>query len=97
MQTTMKTLHLNADELGLGFDQCLRLAEACAQHLLGEHMLLSFYDRDRNLESPHGVSECHFQCATPGWVDYAQNRGGTLMVDFDHGRHVFCFMPLTGF
>ena len=26
-----------------------------AEHLLGEAMLLSFYDRDRNLESPAGV------------------------------------------
>ena len=94
MQTTMKTLHLNADELGLGFDQCLRLAEACAQQLLGEHMLLSFYDRDRNLESPHGVSECHFQCPIPGWQDYASNRGGKLMVNFQQGRFVFCYRAL---
>ena len=30
----MKTLHLNADELGLNFDQCLKLANAAAEHLL---------------------------------------------------------------
>lgn len=97
MQTTMKTLHLDADELGLGFDACLKLAEAAAEHLLGEAMLLSFYDRERNLESPHGVSECHFQCSTPGWVDYAENRGGTLMANFNQGRFVFCFRPLGDF
>ncbi len=90
----MKTLHLDAAELGLDFNACLRLAEAAATHLLGESMLLSFYDRDRNIESPNGVSECHQGCATPGWIDYAANRGGTLVVDFERGRHVFCFMPL---
>lgn len=90
----MKTLHLDATELGLDFNACLKLAEAAATYLLGEAMLLSFYDRDRNLESPNGVSECHQGCATPGWVDYAANRGGTLIVDFERGRHVFCFMPL---
>lgn len=90
----MKTLHLDAAELGLDFNACLKLAEAAASHLLGEAMLLSFYDRDRNLESPNGVSECHQGCETPGWIDYARNRGGTLIVNFQHGRHVFCFMPL---
>lgn len=90
----MLTLHLDASELDLSFEQSLKLANAVAQHLLGEAMLLSFWDRDRNLESPAGVSECHVGCATPGWLDYAANRGGTLMVDFQHGRHVFCYRPL---
>lgn len=94
----MKTLHLNADELELSFDQSLKLANAAAEHLLakqGGAMLLSFYDRERNLESPHGVSECHFQCAIPGWQDYAENRGGALMVNFAQGRFVFCYRPLA--
>lgn len=90
----MRTLHLDASELDLSFEQSLKLANAVAQHLLGEAMLLSFWDRDRNLESPAGVSECHVGCATPGWQDYAENRGGTLMVNFGRGRHVFCYRPL---
>lgn len=90
----MKTLHLDASELDLNFEQGIRLANAIAAQLLGEAMLLSFYDRDRNLESPAGVSECHVGCATPGWQDYAENRGGTLMVNFERGRHVFCYRPL---
>ncbi len=90
----MKTLHVDAAELELDFDARLRLANAIARHLLGEAMLLSFYDRDRNLESPAGVSECHVGCATPGWLDYATNRGGTLMVDFERGRQVFCYRPV---
>ncbi len=90
----MKTLHLDSDELDLDFNACLKLAEVNAQHLLGAAMLLTFYDRDRNLESPGGVSECHQGCAVPGWVDYAKNHGGTLIVNFGRGRFVFCFMPL---
>ena len=90
----MKTLGFDADELDLDFNACLKLAEANAEHLLGEAMLLSFYDRERNLESPNGVSECHRGCDTPGWIDYAKNRGGRLIVDFGRGRFVFCFMPL---
>ncbi|MEW5789451.1 MAG: AF1514 family protein [Pseudomonadota bacterium] len=94
----MKTLHLDADELDLGFDQALKLANQCADHLLaplGGAMLLSFWDDLRGLESPHGVSECHFQCPIPGWQDYAANRGGSLMVNFSRGRFVFCYRPLA--
>ena len=90
----MHILHLDASELGLNFEQCLKLANAVAGHVLGEAMLLSFYDRDRNLESPAGVSECHVGCVTPGWQDYAENRGGALMVNFERGRHVFCYRPI---
>ncbi|MEW5892740.1 MAG: AF1514 family protein [Pseudomonadota bacterium] len=90
----MQTLHLDATELGLDFDASLKLANAIAEHLLGSAMLLSFFDRERNLESPAGVSECHVGCETPGWVDYAANRGGTLMVNFGRGRFVFCYRPL---
>lgn len=93
----MKTLHLNAADLGLNFDQCHRLAHIAADHLLGGAMLLSFHDRDRDLESPAGVSECHQGCTIPGWQEYAETRGGELMVNFGQGRFVFCFRPLGEF
>ena len=93
----MKSLHLDAAELDLDFDQCLKLANLAADHLLakqGGAMLLSFWDNDRGLESPRNASECHAQCATPGWLDYASNRGGALMVNFGQGRFVFCYRPV---
>ena len=93
----MQTLHVDADALGLDFAQSLKLANAAAEHLLaarGGAMLLSFWDEERGLESPQGVSECHVGCDTPGWRDYAENRGGALMIDFAHGRYVFCYRPL---
>lgn len=93
----MKTLHVDASELGLNFDRALALANQAAEHLLagqGGAMLLSFWDDERGLESPHGVSECHFQCPIPGWQDYAANRGGSLMVNFNQGRFVFCYRPI---
>lgn len=93
----MKTLHIDAAELDLDFNQSLALANQAATHLLdkqGGAMLLSFWDNDRGLESPHGVSECHFQCPIPGWQDYASNRGGALMVNFSQDRFVFCYRPI---
>lgn len=89
----MKTLRLDSTELDLDFNAALQLATAIAQPQLGEDtMLLSWYDRERDLESPAGVSECHQGCATKGSWDYALNRGARLAVEFDSGRFFFCFL-----
>jgi len=89
----MKTLRLDSTELGLDFDAALKIASVIAQQQLGEEtMLLSWYDRERDLESPAGVSECHVGCATKGSWDYALNRGARLAVEFDSGRFFFCFL-----
>lgn len=89
----MKTLRLDTTELDLDFNALLKLATAIAEHQLGEDtMLLSWYDRERDLESPAGVSECHEGCATKGSWDYALNRGARLAVEFDAGRCYFCFL-----
>ena len=89
----MKTLYLDTRELGLDFNAALKLASAIAQQQLGDDtMLLSWYDRERDLESPAGVSECHEGCATKGSWDYAMNRGARLAVEFDGGRFTFCFL-----
>ena len=61
---------------------------------LGEHMLLAWYDRERDFESPQHASECHLDSAVPGYVDYALSHGATLKVDFDDGRFVFFYMPV---
>jgi len=71
----------------------LRLANAEAERLLGEFMLLSWYDRDRDFEAPQHVSECHADSAVPGYVDYAVHRGATLKVDIEDGRFVFFYLP----
>ncbi|MDP2962820.1 MAG: AF1514 family protein [Sulfurimicrobium sp.] len=72
----------------------MRLAGAEARTRLGECMLLSWYDRDRDFESPQHAGECHQGSAVPGYVDYALYRGATLMVDIEDGRFVFFYLPL---
>ena len=89
----MKTLHLDADEPGMDFTASLELARVIARQRLGEEaMLLSWYDRERDYESPAGVSECHENCPTKGYWDYAANRGARLAINFAHGKYVFCFL-----
>lgn len=81
----------------LDFDAALKHASALAEERIGANMLLSWYDRERDLESPAHVSECHEGCPTKGFWDYALSRGAALAVDFDEGRFVFCFCPVEEF
>jgi hypothetical protein len=74
----------------------MRLADAEADKRLGgDYMLLSWYDRDRDFESPQHASECHQASAVPGYVDYGIHHGATLMVDIEQGRFVFFYLPVN--
>ena len=72
----------------------MKLATVEATSRLGSHMLLSWYDRDRDFESPQHSSECHAAGAVPGYVDYGLYHGARLMVDIEEGRFVFFYLPL---
>jgi hypothetical protein len=74
----------------------MALANREAERRLGETMLLSWYDRDRDFESPQHSSECHQASAIPGYVDYGIHHGARLMVDIHEGRFVFFYLPLEG-
>ncbi len=74
--------------------EAMALANRTADAELGEHMLLSWYDRDRDFESPQHASECHQGGAVPGYVDYGIHHGATLKVDIEDGRFVFFYLPL---
>ncbi len=93
----MKTHHIAAPEITPDFAAAIKRATEIADEQLGDNILLSWYDRERDLESPAHVSECHEGCPIKGFWDYALNRGGALAVDFDEGRFVFCFRPLGEF
>ncbi len=76
------------------YRQAMALAGREAQQHLGENMLLSWYDRDRDFESPQHSSECHLDSATPGYVDYGIHHGAKLKIDIHGGRFVFFYLPL---
>lgn len=73
----------------------MQLAVTIAQERLEEHMLLSWYDRDRGIESPRHAKECARPGAVPGYVDYGLSRGARLKVDIGAGRFVFFFLPVA--
>jgi hypothetical protein len=72
----------------------MRIANAEAVKRLGDYMLLSWYDRDRDFESPQHASEGHQASAVPGYLDYGLHHGATMMVDIDGGRFVFSYLPV---
>jgi len=74
--------------------QAMQLSNAIAKERLGEYMLLSWYDRDRDFESPQHSSECHQDGAIPGYVDYGLYHGATLKVNLEGGRFVFFYLAL---
>ncbi|VAW60896.1 hypothetical protein MNBD_GAMMA11-2804 [hydrothermal vent metagenome] len=80
----------------LDYRQAMGLANEQASKVYDDYMLLSWYDRDRNFESPQHASECHVNSAIPGYIDYALFHGAKLKVDIEQGRFVFFYL-LTDF
>jgi len=90
----VSVVELNPDPLPEDYLQAMKLANLEAEHRLGEHMLLSWYDRDRDFESPQHASECHANSAVPGYVDYGLYHGANLKIDIDQGRFVFFYLGI---
>jgi len=76
------------------YHAAMTLADSVAEKHLGDAMLLAWYDRDRDFESPQHASECHQDSAVPGYVDYGLSHGATLKVVIEQGRFVFFYMPV---
>ncbi len=76
------------------YREAMALADSAARNYLGASMLIAWYDRDRDFESPQHASECHQDSAVPGYVDYGLSHGATLKVVIELGRFVFFYMPV---
>ena len=91
--SNVKTITLNPKTSPVDYIQAMEIANAIADEELKDHMLLSWYDKDRDFESPQHASECHANSALPGYVDYGVHHGATLKVDIEEGRFVFFYLP----
>jgi hypothetical protein len=81
------------DRVG-NFRSARELAEAEAGKRFIEYLLISWYDRERDFESPAHVSECGGCGPKQGYIHYALSRGARLQVEVDGGRFVFFFTPV---
>ena len=59
----MKTHRIASPEITPDFNAAIKRASAIADKQLGYNMLLSWYDHERDIESPAHVSKCHEGCA----------------------------------
>ncbi|MGD8614200.1 MAG: AF1514 family protein [Gammaproteobacteria bacterium] len=91
----LTVVEMQPPEPRVDYQAAVRLADEEAGRRLGDYMLLSWYDRDRDFESPQHASECHSDSAVPGYVDYGINHGATLKIDIDRGRFVFFYLPVN--
>lgn len=91
----LTTLALAPEAPLADYRAAMQLADAEAARCLGDCMLLSWYDRDRDFEAPQHVSECHLDSAVPGYVDYGLHHGATLKIDIEQGRFVFFYLPVA--
>lgn len=87
-------VELNSEVPLKDYLEAMELAkEEAAQHL-DDFMMMSWYDRDRDFESPQHATESDEDCAVPGYVDYGISHGATLKIDIEKGRFVFFFTPM---
>jgi len=76
------------------FEEAMGRAKEEAKTRFDEYMLVSWYDRDRDFESPPNTTECPDGCPKNGYIHYAASHGAKLKVDFGQGRFVFFFAPV---
>jgi hypothetical protein len=75
-------------DASLDFARARAIAEARARQEEADPMLLAWYDRDAGTFSPQAP------CCTddkPGWLVYAESRGGALVIDINNEAYVFIY------
>jgi hypothetical protein len=81
-------------ESGGDFPAARVLADGEAGKRFADYLLISWYDRERDFESPGHVSECAGSGPKLGYIHYALSRGARLKVEIDSGRFVFFYTPV---
>ena len=90
----VKLVELNPEEPLKDYLEAMELAKKEAAQHLEEFMLMSWYDRDRDFESPQHATESDEECAVPGYVEYGISHGASLKIDIEKSRFIFFFTPL---
>jgi hypothetical protein len=81
-------IDLHLPEAPLDFARARAIADRRARQTVPEPMLLAWYDRDAGKFSPQ-IPCCGD--AKPGWLVYAESRGGDLVIDINGEAYVFVY------
>ena len=69
---------------------------AYAQGALGgDNMLVSWYDRDRDIESPRRSGERRLDNEIPRYIEFGLKQEASLVVDVEDGRFVFFYSKVN--
>ncbi|MFW8600214.1 AF1514 family protein [Desulfobacterota bacterium M19] len=76
------------------YQEAVELAGEQAGKRFKEYMLISWYDADRDFESPPNSTECARDGRKDGYIHYGLSHGAKLKVDIENGRFIFFFTPV---
>jgi len=93
-QSDVEIVTLYPEEKLSNYQEAMVLAKDVAIKRFEDYMLMSWYDRDRDFESPPNTTECAGNCKKDGYIHYGLNHGAKLKVDVEDGRFVFFFAPV---
>ncbi len=91
---SIETVALQPQQRVNDYQEAAALANEQAGRRFKEYMLISWYDADRDLESPPNSTECAKNGRKNGYIHYGLNHGAQLKVDIENGRFVFFFTPV---
>ena len=84
-------IKIEVDEPKLDFSTAKDIAKQKAKEMGDDPMLLSWQNGDTGESYPD--ADCG-PGDKPGWITYAESRGGDLTVDINQGQYVFIFLSL---
>ncbi|MEN8134139.1 MAG: AF1514 family protein [Thermodesulfobacteriota bacterium] len=87
----LENVSLQPENGSSNFQEAMALANSEADRRYEDYMLISWYDQDRNFESPQHATEGPEEGITDGYIHYALSHGATLKVDIEGGRFVFFY------
>ncbi len=82
---------VRTDEKDLDFAAAKLIADQKAGELAQNPMLLAWYDSKTGRFSPD-VTCCSEE--KPGWVVYAEGRGGNISISINNERYIFIYMDM---
>jgi hypothetical protein len=84
-------VELKTDDVRLDFSSAKLMSDVKAHELMNRPMLMGWYNRSSGHFSPN-VTCCSED--KPGWVVYAESRGGNLAVTVNDEQYVFIYADL---
>jgi len=76
------------------YQEATLIAKKQAGQRFEDYMLISWYDRDRDSESPPNITEKPGDGPKNGYINYGVNHGAIHKVDIKNGKFVFFFTPI---